>query len=135
MKFQEMVEQFKNFRNPLFHSSVMCRKEAVIDIGGYDENLPCLLDLDLYVRMSRCSKIANIDERLSLKRVHSKQFFGGEMECIFLRKASERRRRSSAESLTFLERSESMGDHDLAIMDDAKALEPSSPRWRGGVLS
>ncbi len=69
----------KEGRCPLFHSSVMFRKSIVSDLGGYDESLTHKLDLDLYVRLLRSSatpNMANMDRRLSLKRVHDDQYFG-----------------------------------------------------------
>ena len=77
MMHDEIIRDFKAFRNPLFHSSVMFRKAAVLQIGGYDESLACSLDWDLYVRLARTERLANLDERLSLKRIHSGQFFVG----------------------------------------------------------
>jgi glycosyltransferase involved in cell wall biosynthesis len=76
----EIAEQLRQFKCPLFHSSVMFRKEAIRDAGGYDESLASNEDWDLYVRLALSAglPIANIDERLSLKRLHREQFFWGE---------------------------------------------------------
>ena len=74
---REILVMLKAMKYPLAHSSIMFRKEAVRELGGYDENLPCYGDLDLYVRAASNFKFANIGERLSLKRLHPKQFFGG----------------------------------------------------------
>ena len=79
-EFSEIVHELRQFRCPLFHSSVMFRKERVCDAGGYDESLASNEDWDLYVRLAlsaRCP-ITNIDERLSLKRLHRGQFFWGD---------------------------------------------------------
>jgi glycosyltransferase involved in cell wall biosynthesis len=73
------VKYFQAGRCPLFHSSVMFRKSVIMDLGGYDETLTHKLDVDIYVRLMRAFDYpvaANIDDRLSLKRVHSGQFFG-----------------------------------------------------------
>lgn len=81
MAYPGFVRWFHNERCPLFHSSVMFRRAAVMGIGGYDETLTHCLDLDLYVRLLAAApepNIANMDSRLSLKRVHSKQYFGPE---------------------------------------------------------
>ncbi len=75
--FPGIVEAIRRFRNPIFHSSVMFRKKLVEDIGGYDETLACTEDLDLYVRLAARHELANMDERLALKRLHAGQFFGG----------------------------------------------------------
>jgi glycosyltransferase EpsE len=80
VEFSEIAAELRHFRCPLFHSSIMFRKEKVRSIGGYDESLAANEDWDLYVRLALAARwpIANIDERLSLKRVHSKQYFWGD---------------------------------------------------------
>jgi glycosyltransferase involved in cell wall biosynthesis len=60
---------------PFFHSSVIFRKSAVLGAGGYNEAIPRYYDVDLYVRLARQYRMANIDAPLSLKRVHSGQYF------------------------------------------------------------
>jgi len=77
MSFREIISKFRTGYNALFHSSVMFNKEMILEIGGYDESLACLEDFDLYVRAAARFEIGNIDERLSLKRIHERQFFGG----------------------------------------------------------
>ena len=74
-----IVEALQKFVTPMFHSSVMYRKAAVVAIGGYDETLLCYKDTDLYVRVigpHRSRSIVNLDAELSLKRLHAGQFFG-----------------------------------------------------------
>ena len=79
LRFAEIADELSQFRCPLFHSSVMFRKQRICDAGGYDESLTSNEDWDLYVRLALAARlpIANIDERLSLKRIHPKQFFWG----------------------------------------------------------
>ena len=76
----ESTDELRQFKCPLFHSSVMFRKEAIRDAGGYDEDLASNEDWDLYVRLALSARlpIVNIDARLSLKRLHREQFFWGE---------------------------------------------------------
>lgn len=80
LQFSEIADELRRFRCPLFHSSVMFRKEAIRSAGGYDEGLASNEDWDLYVRLALSARfpIANIDERLSLKRLHREQFFWGD---------------------------------------------------------
>jgi glycosyltransferase involved in cell wall biosynthesis len=80
LEFTEIAHEFRQFRCPMFHSSVMFRKERVCDAGGYDEGLASNEDWDLYVRLALSARfpIANIDERLSFKRLHRGQFFWGD---------------------------------------------------------
>ena len=63
--------------NPIFHSSVMFRRELFNKVHGYDEKLPCLVDMDFYVRIAPFCELINIPEFLSYKREHDNQFFGG----------------------------------------------------------
>jgi glycosyltransferase involved in cell wall biosynthesis len=80
LEFTEIAHELRQFRCPLFHSSIMFRKQKICDVGGYDESLASNEDWELYVRLALSAgfPIANIDERLSLKRLHPKQFFWGE---------------------------------------------------------
>jgi glycosyltransferase involved in cell wall biosynthesis len=56
-------------RNPLVHSSVMMRREAWERAGGYDEALAVAQDYDLWLRMSRLTRLANLPEPLVLRRL------------------------------------------------------------------
>jgi len=80
MEFPEIVRELKSYRCPFFHSSTMFRKDWVRESGGYDEELVGHEDWYLYVRLALAARlpIGNIDERLSLKRLHAGQFFWGE---------------------------------------------------------
>ncbi len=55
--------------NPFIHSSVVMRREALEAAGGYDEALPVAQDYDLWVRMSRVTRLANLPEPLVLRRL------------------------------------------------------------------
>jgi len=77
MSFGEISSKFRTNQNPMFHSSVMFNRAIVQEMGGYDTSLACLVDWDLYVRVAARFEIRNIDARLSLKRIHERQFFGG----------------------------------------------------------
>jgi glycosyltransferase involved in cell wall biosynthesis len=46
------------------HPSVMFRKSAVMDVGGYNPNAFPVEDMDLWIRLSRISNIATIPETL-----------------------------------------------------------------------
>jgi len=51
------------------HGSVMMRREAVEQVGGYDEDFTYAQDYDLWLRMSEHVKIANLEEPLYCWRV------------------------------------------------------------------
>lgn len=60
------------FNNCFMHSSVMFRREAVLKLGGYDENLRQGQDYDLWVKMAAAGKIANLPLMLTkLRKFHA----------------------------------------------------------------
>jgi glycosyltransferase involved in cell wall biosynthesis len=61
----------KIFRyNPFAHPSIILRKDRVIEVGMYDENLPLTQDYDLYFRLGKVGKFANLDKILIKLRTH-----------------------------------------------------------------
>ena len=55
--------------NPFVHSSVMMSREAVERAGGYDPALAVAQDYDLWMRMSRITRMANLPEALVVRRL------------------------------------------------------------------
>lgn len=55
--------------NPFVHSSVVMRRNALERVGGYDESLPVAQDYDLWMRMSRVTRLANLPEPLVVRRL------------------------------------------------------------------
>jgi len=66
----EEIYYILNFENCLAHSSVIFRKELVIEIGGYDEDLKLTQDYDLWIRLSRITTISKLMEVLVIRREH-----------------------------------------------------------------
>jgi glycosyltransferase involved in cell wall biosynthesis len=56
--------------NPFVHSSMMLRRSAVIAAGGYRDAFPFVEDLDLWLRLARYGKLANLEEPLVDYRRH-----------------------------------------------------------------
>lgn len=58
------------FNNPFVHSSIMFRRDAVAEIGGYstDPDRQPPEDYELWSRMARCYRVANLPERLLIYR-------------------------------------------------------------------
>lgn len=56
-------------RNPFVHSSIVMRRAAVEAVGGYDPSLPVAQDYDLWMRMSRVTRLANLPEPLVTRRL------------------------------------------------------------------
>ncbi|MCB9858449.1 MAG: glycosyltransferase [Phycisphaerales bacterium] len=61
---------------PLFLSSfvhvptVVCRKSTIVEIGGFDPNLPVCEDYDLWLRLSVFESFALVEEPLAYRRLH-----------------------------------------------------------------
>ena len=58
------------FNNPFVHSSVMLRRQAVLDLGGYttDRERQPPEDYELWARIGRAARVANLPERLLVYR-------------------------------------------------------------------
>jgi glycosyltransferase involved in cell wall biosynthesis len=59
--------------NPFVHSSVMARRELLTHVGGYDETLDVAQDYDLWMRLARHTRLANLDEVLVVRRLGSRR--------------------------------------------------------------
>src|SRR3989441_3042965 len=59
--------------NPFTHSSVMCRREVLDASGWYDPRFVVAQDYDLWLRMSRLTKLANLPEPFVLRRLTAGQ--------------------------------------------------------------
>ncbi len=55
------------------HSATMIRRQALQQVGRYDEHLPIGCDPDLWLRISERWNVSNLPEPLVLRRHHSKQ--------------------------------------------------------------
>jgi len=55
--------------NPFVHSSVMMRRSALDRAGGYDQSLPVAQDYDLWMRLARVTRLANLPEPLVVRRL------------------------------------------------------------------
>jgi len=55
------------------HPTVMMRRQAVLDVGGYWEDRTPAEDLDLWLRLAERGRLANLPETLVHRRIHSTQ--------------------------------------------------------------
>lgn len=55
----------------LLQPSVMMRREAVQQVGGYDEMFPAAEDLDLWLRLGEIGSLANLPQPLIQYRMHA----------------------------------------------------------------
>lgn len=58
------------FYNPLVHPSTIMRSSIVKEVGGYNREMICAQDYDLWWKMSRVSCLANLQDVLLLLRRH-----------------------------------------------------------------
>lgn len=56
-------------RNPFVHSSVLMRRRVIDEVGAYDPALPVAQDYELWMRMSRVTRLANLPEPLVVRRL------------------------------------------------------------------
>jgi glycosyltransferase involved in cell wall biosynthesis len=99
----ELREGLKQ-QNWFGHGSVMMRREAALQLGGYDERFTCAQDYDLWLRMSEQFKIANLEEPLycwrlsatgiSQSRIKEQEYFAG----LARKKAMEREQNSCSQA-------------------------------------
>ncbi len=59
--------------SPLIHPTVMIRRELLLGAGGYRPMFDGAEDYDLWLRLSRCTQLANLGEALLLYRRHKGQ--------------------------------------------------------------
>lgn len=71
-KWTEIAKEIL-YTNCFIHSSVMFRKQVLIDVGGYNLDFPQAQDYELFLRLCEHYKLANIAEPLIKYRIHSKQ--------------------------------------------------------------
>jgi glycosyltransferase involved in cell wall biosynthesis len=56
--------------NPLAHSAVMFRRDAYMKVGGYDNKFSIGMDYDLFIRLMEIGQVHNIEEVLTVIRMH-----------------------------------------------------------------
>ena len=60
---------------PISHSCAMYRTRAVLDIGGYNEDLADHEDLDLWIRVAQNWELANIPEPLVVRHIRNDSYW------------------------------------------------------------
>ena len=59
--------------NPFVHSSVMVRRALLEAAGGYDETLPVAQDYDLWMRLARVTRLANLADVLVVRHLGARR--------------------------------------------------------------
>jgi len=60
-------------KNLFCHSSVLYRKQDILNLGSYDENLPIWEDYDLWLKLGLKHKFANLYQQTTAYRKHTGQ--------------------------------------------------------------
>jgi glycosyltransferase involved in cell wall biosynthesis len=60
---------------PIQHSSVMFRRDILEKAGGYNENIPFLLDRDIFLRVGKISNMHQLPEPLIILNRSPRQYF------------------------------------------------------------
>lgn len=64
------------------HSCVLFRKTVLDEVGGYNLKIKYLYDRDIYIRVAKISKIANLPQHLVLINRHEQQYFNSKYKGI-----------------------------------------------------
>ena len=56
--------------NPFAHSATMFRRDAYLKVGGYDKSFSIGMDYHLWIRLMEVGEVHNLDEVLTIVRVH-----------------------------------------------------------------
>ena len=94
--------------NPMFHPTVVMRKDVALAAGGYRKALLDADDYDLWLRMSERSRLANLGKTMVQYRIHSEQVSIRNLEhqtqCVLAaRAAATLRKRGAADPLSAVE--------------------------------
>lgn len=68
---EQLIQRLLTRHSALIHPSVMMRRAAVLEAGGYRPKYQWIEDHDLWLRLSKLGKLANIDEVLLGYRQHA----------------------------------------------------------------
>jgi glycosyltransferase involved in cell wall biosynthesis len=69
---EEIQEALLQGANCFVHPAVMMRRQAVLDVGGYDPEMKEGEDFDLWLRLGERGRLANLEDFMLKYRVHGK---------------------------------------------------------------
>jgi GT2 family glycosyltransferase len=74
LSHEQIVDDFLARRGQMvYHPAVMFRRNAVVNIGGYDDRMIEAEDLDLFLRLAEVGRIINLPDPLLKYREHLKK--------------------------------------------------------------
>jgi glycosyltransferase involved in cell wall biosynthesis len=66
----KIIKSLLKLSSGLIHPSIMFYKDALLKIGGYNQNFKHAEDYEMYLRLSKIGKISNIEDKLIYLRKH-----------------------------------------------------------------
>jgi glycosyltransferase involved in cell wall biosynthesis len=76
---QSINDSMLNLQNNIANSSSLIKKQPLIDVEGWDESMPALEDIDLWIRMAKKGyKFTNSDKILVFHRIHDTSNFNAQ---------------------------------------------------------
>lgn len=66
----KIIKSLLKLSSGLIHPSIMFYKDALLKIGGYNQNFKHAEDYEMYLRLSEIGKISNIEDKLFYLRKH-----------------------------------------------------------------
>lgn len=70
LSHNEIIKSLLKLSSGLIHPSVMYYKDALLKIGGYNQNFKHAEDYEMYLRLSKIGKISNLEDKLIYLRKH-----------------------------------------------------------------
>ena len=65
------LKKIISYFNPFAHSAVMFRRDAYFKVGGYNKLYSIGMDFDLFSRLMKVGHVHNLDEALTIVRMHN----------------------------------------------------------------
>ncbi len=108
--------------NPLAHSTVVYRKEAVLGVGGYEERVYPAVDYSLWARLARAgARFMNLSDRLVRYRIHGGEIKTGKVKDT-IRASMWIKKQYLRDGFTVRDRLRLLGESCLLILPDELVL-------------
>ena len=117
----EIVGAMRRF-NAMAHSTVVYRKAAVVDVGGYEERVYPAIDYSLWARVVRAGgTFMNLPDRLVRYRIHSGEIKTGKLKDT-IRASMWIKKEYLSEAFTLRDRLRLLGESCLLLLPDELVL-------------
>ena len=70
LSHDNIIKSLLKLSSGLIHPSVMYYKDAVLKVGGYNQNFKHAEDYEIYLRLGKVGKISNLEDKLIFLRKH-----------------------------------------------------------------